>query len=103
MRYADFRDQFENALQEAGLFVRGVDRRIETIDLADSVRHWKVDIWRANTRSVEPFHVSAVIAFTWDPINTAARKRRTDRVASMNSKVHWNSTKPLLRCGGFDQ
>lgn len=71
MRYADFRDQFENALREAGLFVRGVDRRIETIDLADSVRHWKVDIWRANTRSVEPFHVSAVIAFTWDPINTA--------------------------------
>ena len=71
MRYADFRNRFEDALQEAGLFVRGVDRRIETIDLADSVRHWEADIWRANTRSAEPFHVSAVIAFTWDPINTA--------------------------------
>ena len=71
VRYADFRDRFEDALQEAGLFVRRVDRRIETIDLADSVRHWEVDIWRPNTRSAEPFHVSAAIAFTWDPINTA--------------------------------
>jgi hypothetical protein len=71
VRYADFRDRFEDALHEGGLFVRGVDRRIETIDLADGARHWEVNIWRANSRSAEPFHVSAVIAFTWDPINAA--------------------------------
>ncbi len=42
MLYAEFRDQLEDALQEAGLFFHGVDRPVETIDLADTARRWKV-------------------------------------------------------------
>lgn len=63
MRYADFRDRLEDALQEAGLFFHDADRRVETIDLADTVRGWKVHVCRAAPRSAEPFHVSAVIGF----------------------------------------
>lgn len=41
MRYAEFRDRLEDALHEAGLIFHH-DRRVETIDLADTVRSWKV-------------------------------------------------------------
>ena len=40
MRYAEFRNRLENALREVGLFVHDADR-VETINLADAVRHWK--------------------------------------------------------------
>jgi hypothetical protein len=69
MRYAEFRDQLEDALQGVGLF--GVDRCVETIDLADTGRHWKVNIYRAAPRSAEPFHVSAEISFYWTPADAA--------------------------------
>src|SRR6267143_159560 len=36
MLYAEFRDQLEDALQEAGLFFHGGDSPVETIDLADT-------------------------------------------------------------------
>jgi hypothetical protein len=67
MLYAEFRNQLEDALQEAGLFFDGVDRTVETIDLADTARRWKVYICRAARRSAEPFHVSAEISFYWTP------------------------------------
>jgi hypothetical protein len=51
--------------------VRGGDRCIETINLADGVRHWEVTIWVPDAQSAEPFHVSAVISFKWDPVNAA--------------------------------
>jgi len=51
------------ALQEAGLFFHDADRRVETIDLADTVRSWKVNVCRAAPRNAEPFRVSAVIGF----------------------------------------
>jgi hypothetical protein len=70
LRYADFRVRFEGALQDAGLF-RGADRRVETIDLGDGVWHWELTIGMPDARAAEPFYVSAVIAFTWDPINAA--------------------------------
>lgn len=71
MRYAEFRDRLEDALQEAGLFFHDADRRVETIDLADTVRSWKVYVCRAAPRSAEPFHVSAEIGFEWGPIDAA--------------------------------
>jgi hypothetical protein len=71
VRYAEFRDGLENALQEAGLFVHDVYRRVETIDLADTVRRWKVYVCGATPRSAEPFHVSAEIGFEWTPVDAA--------------------------------
>lgn len=71
MRYAEFRDQLEDALQGIGLFFHRVDRPVETIDLADTGRHWKVYIYRAAPPSAEPFHVSAEISFYWTPADAA--------------------------------
>lgn len=73
MRYAEFRDRLEDAFQEAGLFFHDADRRVETIDLADTLRGWKVYVCRAAPRSAEPFHVSAVIGFEWAPSRRLAR------------------------------
>jgi hypothetical protein len=71
VRYAEFRDRLEGALQEAGLFVHDLDRSVETIHLADTVRRWSVYIIRAAPRSTEPFHVSAEIGFDWSPVDAA--------------------------------
>jgi hypothetical protein len=71
VRYTEFRDQLEDALQEAGLFSHHADRRVETIELRDTVRSWKVYVWRATLRSSEPFHVSAEIGFEWSPADAA--------------------------------
>jgi hypothetical protein len=71
VRYAEFRDRLESALQEAGLFLPNVDRRLETMDLADTVRNWKAYIWRATPGNAEPFHVSAEIGFEWSPVDAA--------------------------------
>jgi hypothetical protein len=38
VRYAEFRDQLEGALRDEGLFFAGADRRVEMIDLEDTVR-----------------------------------------------------------------
>ena len=71
VRYAEFRDQLEGALRQEGLFFTGADRRIEKIDLADTVRSWKVYVSRGGSNSTEPFHVSAAIGSKWSPVDTA--------------------------------
>jgi len=71
VRYADFRDRLEDALQEVGLFFHDTDRRVETVDLADTVRTWKIYVCRAVPPSAKPFHVSAVIGFEWCPVDAA--------------------------------
>ena len=71
MRYDEFRDQLQDALREAGLFLERVDHRIETIDLSTTGRRWKTFVWRSPPQRAEPFHVSAKIAFEWSPFNTA--------------------------------
>ena len=70
MRYAEFRDRLEDALREAGFFFHDADR-VETIDLADTVRSWKSYVGRAAPLSAEPFHVSAVVGFEWGPADSA--------------------------------
>ena len=70
MRYAEFRNRLENALREVGLFVHDADR-VETINLADTVRHWRAYIRRSAPPSAEPFSVSAEISFRWTPFDAA--------------------------------
>lgn len=71
MRYAEFRDRLEDALQGAGLFFQNADRRVETIDLAHTARSWKVHVFGAALPSADPFHVSAEIGFEWSPVDAA--------------------------------
>jgi hypothetical protein len=70
VRYAEFRDRFEDALQQVGLFNHDA-HRVETIDLAATAQRWKVYIIRAAPRSAEPFQVSAEIGFEWTPVDAA--------------------------------
>lgn len=71
MRYADFRDRLEAALLAEGLLFPGADRRVETIDLADTVRSWEVNVYRAARVDTTPFDVSAAIGFQWSPVDAA--------------------------------
>jgi hypothetical protein len=70
VRYAEFRHQLESALREVGLFVHDADR-VETINLADTVRSWKAYIWKSAPPSAEPFSVSAKVGFRWTPFDAA--------------------------------
>ena len=71
MRYAEFRDRLEGALRQEGLLFHGADRRVEMIDLEDSVRRWKVRVHRTTPINAEPFNVSAAIEFEWSPVDAA--------------------------------
>lgn len=71
MRYAEFRDQLEDALQEAGLCFHSVDRPVEAIEIANTVWRWKAYIYRTAPRSAEPFHISAEVSFDWSPFDAA--------------------------------
>jgi len=95
VRYAEFRNRLENALRDVGLFVHDADR-VETINLADTVRHWKVYIRRSAPPSAEPFSVSAEISFLWTPFDAARsytceedrRRRQPPRTARRWTRVH---------------
>ena len=82
MRYAEFRNRLENALREVGLFVHDADR-VETINLADTVRHWKAYIRRSAPPSAKPFSVSAEISFRWTPFD-AARSYTCEKTFTRN-------------------
>jgi hypothetical protein len=121
MRYAEFRDELEGALVGAGLLFREGDRRVETIDLADTGRTWTARLLRLSPRRVEPFHVSAEISFTWGPAQSArghtceedlltelvgrrSRPLRTERRwvrvdLSLHASLPWGSTTPLPEPG----
>lgn len=71
VRYGELCDRLEDALHDDGLFLRGADRRVVTIDLANAARSWKVSVSRAAPPGAEPFHVSAVIGFEWSPVDAA--------------------------------
>ena len=90
MRYAEFRDQLEGALREEGLFFAGADRRVEMIDLEDTVRHWKVHVHRTTPANAEPFHVFAAIEFDWSPVD-AAWDGAEDKAPDRLSRPRWES------------
>jgi hypothetical protein len=71
MRYDEFRDQLQIALQNVGLLGQRLGNPTETIDLESTGRRWKVYIVGSSTTDTQPFHVTAKIAFNWDPFNTA--------------------------------
>jgi len=71
MRYDEFRDQFQIALQNAGLLGQRLGNPTETIDMGSTERHWKLYILGNSMTDTEPFYVTAKIAFNWDPVNTA--------------------------------
>lgn len=71
MQYAEFRDHLEAALRDEGLLVDAAGHRVETIDLRNTVRHWKASVHRATPAAAEPFHVFAAIEFDWSPVDTA--------------------------------
>lgn len=70
MRYDEFRDSFSRALREAQL-LGPMDRPVETIDLGTTARHWKVYVGIGLPQRAEPFHVSALVSFSWDPLESA--------------------------------
>jgi hypothetical protein len=71
MRYEEFRDQLQFALQNVGLLGQRIGNPTETIDLESIERIWKVYILGSSTANTEPFHVTAKIAFNWSPSNSA--------------------------------
>jgi len=70
MRYDEFRDRLEGALQRNGLHFHGL-QRVETIELPNTTRHWKVTVDGAAPPNPEPFHVSAEMGFAWSPFDSA--------------------------------
>lgn len=71
MRYDEFRDQLQDALRDVGLFLPHTYNPAETIDLSGTQRRWRLYVIRSVPPTVEPFHVSAKIAFQWSPIDAA--------------------------------
>jgi len=71
MRYEEFRDQIQGALKGVGLFQQRIGNPIETIELSGAGRRWKVYLSRSAPQKAEPFHVSAKIAFNWNPFDNA--------------------------------
>jgi hypothetical protein len=71
MRYEEFRDQLQIALQNVGLLGQRIGNPIETVELDSMGRRWKVYIVGNAATSTEPFHVTAKIAFNWNPFDSA--------------------------------
>lgn len=70
MRYDEFRDALMKALGEVGLMT-ALDRPSETIDLGSTTRRWQVPLGIGAAKLTEPFHVSTMISFEWDPFDSA--------------------------------
>ncbi len=64
-------------LERNSLHFHGL-QRVETIELANTVRHWKVYTHGAAPPSTEPFHVSAEIGFAWSPFDAARSYAREE-------------------------
>jgi hypothetical protein len=92
VRYDEFRDRLEAALQRDGLYFHSL-QRVETIELANTLRHWKVYVYGGAPPSPEPFHVSAEIGFAWTPFDAArAYTREEDLLTELTGR-----RKQLLR------
>jgi len=85
VRYDEFRDRLEAALQRNGLYFHSL-QRVETIELANTLRQWKVYVYGAPP-SPEPFHVSAEIGFAWSPFDAArAYAREEDLLTELTGR-----------------
>ena len=94
MRYDEFRDQLEAALQRNSLHFHSL-QRVETIELANIVRHWKVSVHAAAPPSAEPFHVSAEIGFAWSPFVAArAYTHEEDLLMESLARMRMSTCRP---------
>jgi hypothetical protein len=71
MRYEEFRDRLRDALCEVRLISRNLSHPIETIELSNTERRWQLYLWQPAPQNVDPFQVSAKVAFDWTPIDSA--------------------------------
>jgi hypothetical protein len=71
MRYDEFRDSLVNMLSAAGLFAEIEGSALETIEISDSIRHWKQRIRTAAPMLRDPFHIEARVSFEWGPTDAA--------------------------------
>jgi hypothetical protein len=103
VRYDEFRDRLEAALQRNGLYFHSL-QRVETIELANTLRQWKVYVYGAAPPSPEPFHVSAEISFAWSPFDAArAYAREEDLLTELTGRRkqlprtvrRWRLSRPL--------
>ena len=104
MRYDEFRDRLQDCLREAGLFFKDVDRPIETVDLGDTDRRWKVYIGRSAPQKADPFFVSAKIGLGWDPIAAALSYTCEEDLLTelLGRKEPSPKTEPRLVCVDMD-
>lgn len=70
MRYDEFRDAFFQALRDARLHSH-LGRPTETIDLTTTTRRWEAALGDSIPQRSEPFLVSAMVSFRWDPFESA--------------------------------
>ncbi len=70
MRYDEFRDSLFGALGDAGLRPH-LGRPTESIDLTTTTRRWQAALGESIPQRSEPFLVSAVVSFEWDPVESA--------------------------------
>ena len=69
MRYDEFRDAFLRSLRAAGL--PSEFGPTETIDLTTTTRRCKAAVGGFIRQPVEPFHVTALVSFQWNPFESA--------------------------------
>jgi len=70
MRYETFRDRLEQALRNAGVSFLELSRR-ETLELPALSRTYEVSVGLDSPKQADPFFVTAMIAFSWDPFQSA--------------------------------
>jgi hypothetical protein len=71
MRYDEFRNQLQKAFQALGLFGQRAGNPAETVNLETMSRHWQIYLVGAPSTDIEPFSVTAKIAFDWNPFASA--------------------------------
>ncbi len=71
MRYDEFRNRLESALSDARLLFHNGNHPVETVELANMNRRWKIYLYPPAVQSTEPFSTSAKVAFDWNPLNSA--------------------------------
>ena len=69
MHYNEFRDAFLRSVRAAGL--ASEFGPTETIDLTTTTRLWQAAVGGFTRQPAEPFHVSALVSFRWNPFESA--------------------------------
>jgi hypothetical protein len=68
LRYEEFRDIWTVMLERHGLLIH---QPSETIDLTTTGRHWEGYTGHSLPQRAEPFHITAMLEYRWDPLENA--------------------------------